>query len=71
MGHLSPSISLSAGALLSARIGVGDAAPAAPVHISMQALHEAGGVPPGWQLALQPGDIQGGRQLFVEQGCHT
>jgi mono/diheme cytochrome c family protein/quinol monooxygenase YgiN len=40
------------------------------VHITMQALHDAGGVPPGWQLALQPGDVQGGRQLFFKQGCH-
>jgi mono/diheme cytochrome c family protein len=43
----------------------------APVHISMEALHAAGGVPPGWQMALRPGDVQGGRQLFFEQGCHT
>src|SRR5512147_85866 len=35
----------------------------APVHISMEALHAAGGVPPGWQMALRPGDVQGGRQL--------
>ena len=48
------------------------AQPAAPpVHISMEALHAAGGVPPGWQMALRPGDVQGGRQLFFEQGCHT
>jgi mono/diheme cytochrome c family protein/quinol monooxygenase YgiN len=47
------------------------AQPAPPVHISMQVLHEAGGVPPGWQLALQAGDVQGGRQLFFEQGCHA
>jgi len=40
------------------------------VHITMQALHDAGGVPPGWQLAMQPGDVQGGRQLFFQQGCH-
>jgi mono/diheme cytochrome c family protein len=42
-----------------------------PVHITMEALHAAGGVPPGWQLALQPGDVLGGRQLFFEQGCHA
>lgn len=49
----------------------GATAQAPPVHISMQALHEAGGVPPGWQFALQAGDVQGGRQLFFEQGCHA
>jgi mono/diheme cytochrome c family protein len=40
------------------------------VRMTMQALHEAGGVPPGWELTLQPGDPIGGRQLFFEQGCH-
>jgi hypothetical protein len=42
--------------------------------ITMEALHAAGGVPPGWELALQPGDVKGGRQLFIEQGrsaCHV
>ena len=39
------------------------------VRITMEALHAAGGVPPGWELALQPGDVKGGRQLFIEQGC--
>ena len=39
------------------------------VRITMDALHAAGGVPPGWELALQPGDVKGGRQLFIEQGC--
>jgi mono/diheme cytochrome c family protein/quinol monooxygenase YgiN len=59
----------AAALLLRASVTAAQAAP--PVHISMQALHDAGGVPPGWQLALQPGDVQGGRQLFFEQGCHT
>ena len=45
--------------------------PAAPVRITMEALHAAGGVPPGWELTLQPGDVLGGRQLFFEQGCHA
>jgi len=39
------------------------------VRITMEALHAAGGVPPGWELALQAGDVKGGRQLFIEQGC--
>lgn len=41
------------------------------VRITMEALHAAGGVPPGWELALQPGDVQSGRQLFITQGCHN
>lgn len=57
---------------LTAPAAPGAAQPAAPpVRISMEALHAAGGVPPGWQLTLQPGDVQGGRQLFFEQGCHA
>lgn len=39
------------------------------VRITMEALHAAGGVPPGWELTLQAGDVKGGRQLFIEQGC--
>ncbi|HSP98673.1 MAG TPA: cytochrome c [Candidatus Dormibacteraeota bacterium] len=39
------------------------------VRITMEALHAAGGVPPGWELALQAGDVKGGRLLFMEQGC--
>lgn len=54
-----------------------DAAAQAPpptpksVRITMEALHAAGGVPPGWELTLQPGDAKSGRQLFIEQGCHN
>jgi len=39
------------------------------VRITMDALHAAGGTPPGWELTLQPGDVQSGRQVFREQGC--
>ncbi|MBX3026337.1 cytochrome c [bacterium] len=41
------------------------------VRITMEALHAAGGVPPGWELALIPGDVLSGRQLFITQGCHN
>ncbi len=41
----------------------------ASVRITMEALHAAGGVPPGWEVTLQAGDVQGGRQVFMEQGC--
>ncbi len=56
--------------VVSATIAAAQPAPA-PVHISMEALHASGGVPPGWQMTLRPGDVQGGRQLFFEQGCHN
>ncbi|MEO8601491.1 MAG: c-type cytochrome [bacterium] len=39
------------------------------VRITMEALHAAGGTPPGWELTLLPGDAQSGRQVFRQQGC--
>src|SRR6185369_5368082 len=69
---LRPSNCVAAIATVMVLAGGASAQPAtAPLHISMEALHAAGGVPPGWQMALRPGDVQGGRQLFFEQGCHT
>lgn len=66
-----PKPALAAAAFLLLACTTTGAQSAPPVRVSMQALHDAGGVPPGWQLALQPGDVQGGRQLFFEQGCHA
>jgi hypothetical protein len=40
-----------------------------PVRISMDALHQAGGVPPGWVFSLPRGDPQAGREVFVDYGC--
>jgi mono/diheme cytochrome c family protein len=40
------------------------------VRVTMQALHESGGVPPGWELSLQPGSVLSGRQVFFQNGCH-
>jgi len=69
---LRPSNCVASIATVMVLAGGASAQPAtAPLHISMEALHAAGGVPPGWQMALRPGDVQGGRQLFFEQGCHT
>ncbi|PWU22811.1 MAG: hypothetical protein C5B48_09685 [Candidatus Rokuibacteriota bacterium] len=47
--------------------------PAAPssVRISMEALHAAGGVPPGWQFSVPPGDAAAGRQAFVDFKCYA
>jgi len=35
----------------------------------MDALHRAGGVPPGWRLTPPAGDVATGRRLFVDFGC--
>jgi mono/diheme cytochrome c family protein len=35
----------------------------------MDALHQLGGVPAGWQLTVLPGDVQAGRRTFEELGC--
>ena len=43
----------------------------AGVRLSMDALHQQGGVPLGWQMALAPGDPAAGRELFVESGCDS
>jgi len=37
----------------------------------MQALHEHGGIPPGWRLRLPGGDPARGRQVFVAMACDT
>lgn len=42
-----------------------------PVRITMDALHAAGGVPPGWRFTLPPGDPAAGRQAFVDLKCHA
>ena len=39
------------------------------VRITMDALHQLGGVPPGWQLTPLPGDAEAGRRLFQDAGC--
>ena len=42
-----------------------------PVHITMDTLHAAGGVPPGWQFTLPAGDSETGREVFVTMQCYT
>lgn len=42
-----------------------------PVYISMEALHAAGGTPPGWQFTLPGGDPETGREVFVTLQCYT
>src|SRR5262249_36050692 len=41
------------------------------VRLSMDALHQQGGVPLGWQMSLPPGDRAAGRQAFVDFGCDS
>lgn len=43
----------------------------APVRITMDALHAAGGVPPGWRFGLPPGDPAVGRRLFADLKCYA
>jgi hypothetical protein len=37
----------------------------------MDALHAAGGVPPGWRFTLPPGDPAAGRQVYVDFKCYA
>ena len=46
-------------------------AAAGPQPISMAALHQAGGVPPGWTFTPPPGNAAAGRQAFIDLGCYT
>src|SRR5207244_8877719 len=38
------------------------------VRITMAALHQAGGVPPGWRFTVPPGDVGAGRRTFADAG---
>ncbi len=64
------------GAVIAGRRGPAPvAAPVRPraqpgVRLSMEALHQQGGVPLRWQLTLPPGDPAAGRQAFIDLGCH-
>ncbi len=42
-----------------------------PIHITMEALHASGGVPPGWRFTLPPGDAAAGREVFIAMKCYT
>ena len=54
----------------------GPTSPARPtarpgLRITMAALHDAGGVPPGWRFTPPPGDPEAGRRTFLEVGCDS
>jgi mono/diheme cytochrome c family protein len=42
-----------------------------PVRITMEELHDHGGVPPGWRFTLPPGDPKTGREVFAKLECNT
>jgi mono/diheme cytochrome c family protein len=42
-----------------------------PMYVTMEALHAAGGVPPGWQFTLPMGDPGTGREIFITMQCYT
>ena len=46
-------------------------APSGSVRITMDALHAAGGVPPGWRFSLPQGNPAAGRQVFVDMKCYA
>jgi Cytochrome c/Fe2+ transport protein len=41
-----------------------------PVRISMEALHQHGGVPPGWRFTVPAGDPNAGRAAFRKLECY-
>jgi len=41
------------------------------VRITMDTLHQLGGVPPGWRLTPPAGDVRAGRDVYVLFGCPT
>lgn len=51
--------------------GAPAATPGSGQRITMEALHAAGGVPPGWKFSLPAGDPAAGRQVFVDFKCYA
>ena len=42
-----------------------------PFRVTMEELHESGGVPPGWIFVPPAGDAAHGRQVFIRLGCYV
>ena len=40
-----------------------------PLRVTMEQLHQMGGVPKGWGFTLPVGDADAGRKAFVDLGC--
>ena len=45
--------------------------PDAPIRLTMEELHQMGGVPHGWKFELPRGDPARGREVFVRMECYT
>jgi putative copper export protein len=43
----------------------------APTHVTMEQLHEQGGIPKGWMFTPPPGDAERGRGVFARLACFT
>jgi mono/diheme cytochrome c family protein len=43
--------------------------PTRSVRITMDALHQAGGIPTGWHFTVPPGSVEAGRRAFADLGC--
>jgi copper resistance protein D len=42
-----------------------------PFRVTMEELHESGGVPPGWVFVPPAGDAAHGREVFIRLGCYA
>ena len=62
---------LSIGLGLSAWAQQGTADKPKPIRITMEELHKAGGVPPGWKFAFPDGDPVNGRKAFADFECFS
>jgi len=45
--------------------------PVAPIRITMEDLHQAGGVPKGWKFNIPEGDADAGRKVYIGMECYT
>jgi putative copper resistance protein D len=50
---------------------LGHQAVSAPAHITMEGLHEGGGIPKGWIFTPPPGDARHGRSVFARLACFS
>ena len=65
------SVALALGLGLAAWAQQGAAPKPKPIRTTMEELHKAGGVPPGWKFTLPSGDPAKGRQAFVDFECFS
>ena len=50
---------------------LGHQAASMPAHVTMEELHEGGGIPKGWIFTPPPGDARHGRSVFARLACFT